>query len=645
MFFCALYLISALSISAIAAYFSVIGLATIFPGSIKSIIIMGGVLEIGKIVAAIWLHRNWKSAPFLVKGYLSFATLVLMGITSMGIFGFLSRAHIEHQTTSDTALASIQVINNKIERENDFISRQEENIKNLKNNASEKKSSSRLDTNAENEKIINITAQLNKDTDFEQNRITEAKSQLNQLEETLAALTNSSGGLFSSKAKKIETLKLQQKTERERIAKEIETYNKNINDFRALAGERIKSIEDKVNKFREENNKKDTANEPQIEEHTLKISQAFGRIDELELNRISLSDNARQLEAEIGPVKYVAEAIADFTGKEFNISQAVRIVIIILVLVFDPLAILLVIAANISIEKYLPKSQPKYKQSEREMKNILSEIKSKTQKLKKIKDTKAEEEETIEALLTEKLTLEGENEDLKEESKKIEEFNKKIQELEKKEIEAHSKVKNLSIKLKEDTEEFRVSQEELEKKKEQLESDSKTFSESRFKLDIEEKSKQEQIQDSEKKKKSLEELRDHLQKEKDKLKTETSNLQSTAQKLSEEIVEKQEMIQSLQESYKKAAASCELREIFKNSNITQVIETRATGKVLSMSDSKGRIHQYIIPTAHEKVPSSHFREVTNKLDSVADLDDLPHEFSIEIKKFISFNIPKYNCLT
>ena len=67
--------------------------------------------------------------------------------------------------------------------------------------------------------------------------------------------------------------------------------------------------------------------------------------------KIGFSDSARQLEAEVGPVKYVAEAIADFTGKEFNISQAVRIVIIILVLVFDPLAILLVIAANISIMK------------------------------------------------------------------------------------------------------------------------------------------------------------------------------------------------------------------------------------------------------------------------------------------------------
>jgi len=89
-------LVSALSISCVGAYFSVLGLATIFPGSQISVVIMGIVLEIGKIIAAIWLHRNWKVAPWLVKGYLCFAVLVLMGITSLGIFGFLSKSHIEH---------------------------------------------------------------------------------------------------------------------------------------------------------------------------------------------------------------------------------------------------------------------------------------------------------------------------------------------------------------------------------------------------------------------------------------------------------------------------------------------------------------------------------------------------------------------
>jgi len=100
MIFAIFTLLSALSISAIAAYFSIIGLATIFPGSIEAVIAMGAALEVGKIVAAIWLHKNWKSAPTTLKIYLFSAILVLMGITSMGIFGFLSKSHIEHEQNS-----------------------------------------------------------------------------------------------------------------------------------------------------------------------------------------------------------------------------------------------------------------------------------------------------------------------------------------------------------------------------------------------------------------------------------------------------------------------------------------------------------------------------------------------------------------
>ena len=91
-----LTLISALSISATAAYFSIIGLATMFPGSQGAIIIMGSVLEVGKIIAAIWVHLNWKRISFLMKSYLCFAVFTLMLITSMGIFGFLSKSYILH---------------------------------------------------------------------------------------------------------------------------------------------------------------------------------------------------------------------------------------------------------------------------------------------------------------------------------------------------------------------------------------------------------------------------------------------------------------------------------------------------------------------------------------------------------------------
>ena len=203
MLFSLIYLLSALSISGIAAYFSVLGLATIFPGAIVPIIIMGGVLEIGKIITAIWLHRNWHTAPLLIRGYLSFAVLTLMGITSMGIFGFLSKAHIEHQVTTEKALALTEQIQSKIDREKEFVERQKGYIVSLDNRVATSTSGIRIDINQENDRIAAITAQMNKDIAFEQTRINDANKKVFALKEELAALEAKPGGLFSNKKKKI----------------------------------------------------------------------------------------------------------------------------------------------------------------------------------------------------------------------------------------------------------------------------------------------------------------------------------------------------------------------------------------------------------------------------------------------------------
>ena len=101
MFLAVLTLITALSISAVAIYYSVAGLVAIFAAAAVPIMIMGGTLEIGKLVTAVWLHRYWEKATWWLKTYLSIAVIVLMIITSMGIFGFLSKAHIE-QTSAST---------------------------------------------------------------------------------------------------------------------------------------------------------------------------------------------------------------------------------------------------------------------------------------------------------------------------------------------------------------------------------------------------------------------------------------------------------------------------------------------------------------------------------------------------------------
>ena len=99
-----LTLYSGLAISAVAIYYSVAGLVAIFAAAAIPIIIMGVVLEVSKLVATVWLKMNWKRAPFLIKSYLFLAIVVLMFITSMGIFGFLSKAHIEQTTAGQESV-------------------------------------------------------------------------------------------------------------------------------------------------------------------------------------------------------------------------------------------------------------------------------------------------------------------------------------------------------------------------------------------------------------------------------------------------------------------------------------------------------------------------------------------------------------
>ena len=109
-----LALLSAISISGVAAYYSIVGLTAIFSGAVIPIIIMGSALEVGKIVTTVWLHQNWTRVNFIVKWYLALAVVVLMLVTSMGIFGFLSRAHIEQGAPVGDVTAQIELLDEKI---------------------------------------------------------------------------------------------------------------------------------------------------------------------------------------------------------------------------------------------------------------------------------------------------------------------------------------------------------------------------------------------------------------------------------------------------------------------------------------------------------------------------------------------------
>ena len=122
---------TALCLSAVAAFYSLVGLAAIFAAAVVPIIIMGTILEVSKLVVASWLYRNWGPVPFLLKSYLTFAVIVLMVITSMGIFGFLSKAHIEQTAMSSENMAQIEVIDEKILRSEVKVKRWQEEIDRL----------------------------------------------------------------------------------------------------------------------------------------------------------------------------------------------------------------------------------------------------------------------------------------------------------------------------------------------------------------------------------------------------------------------------------------------------------------------------------------------------------------------------------
>ncbi len=116
MFLGLLTLLVAISISVIAAYYSILGLTAIFAAAFLPIVLMGSVLEVGKILATVWLRIHWKRAPFIIKTYLTSAVIVLMFITSMGVFGFLSKSHIEQSSVGTEQIAQAEVIDQKIAR-------------------------------------------------------------------------------------------------------------------------------------------------------------------------------------------------------------------------------------------------------------------------------------------------------------------------------------------------------------------------------------------------------------------------------------------------------------------------------------------------------------------------------------------------
>ena len=243
-----LVLAVAIAISGVAAWYSILGLMAIFSAAMIPIAVMGVVLEIGKLVTASWLYQNWKKVPRMLKGYLTASVIVLMFITSMGIFGFLSKAHIEQTIVSGDNTLAISQITKRID------------------------SQKRLVVDAE-KVIAQLDAQVQTLIDYDRIR-------------------GPDGSIATRKSQQEERAKL--------------------------------------NKL--------------IEEATLRMGGLYTQSSVLESEQL-------KLEADVGPIRYVAALVYGPDVSRQMLESAVRWVIIIIIFVFDPLAILLLIAANMNFKE------------------------------------------------------------------------------------------------------------------------------------------------------------------------------------------------------------------------------------------------------------------------------------------------------
>ena len=246
--------ITSLAIAAVAAWYSIIGLTTIFSAAVVPIIIMGVVLEIGKLVAAAWVYQNWKETNVLLKSYLVSAIVVLMLITSMGIYGFLSKSHIDAGINTTEISVKLERLDNRI--------------------------------------------------NGEQRQIDRAEKTLKQLDDRLEKMNE---GWFITRG-------IQQ---REKEQEERQQLN-NI----------IKKSESEIDKLL------DKKSEDQLE--------------------------VKNFEVEVGPIKYIAALVYGDEAKNY-LDNTVRYVILLLIFVFDPLAVLLLISANQSYRKELEINPPEEK--------------------------------------------------------------------------------------------------------------------------------------------------------------------------------------------------------------------------------------------------------------------------------------------
>ena len=350
--------LSALTISAVAIYYSVAGLAAIFAAAVIPIIIMGVSLEVGKLVTAVWLHRNWNRAVWWLKTYLAIAVVVLMFITSMGIFGYLSKAHIEQTSMSQEQVALITSLDDKLARSEAKIDRWTNEMDRLLGGED-----IRVDNLIDREQVeldkINALIKAEKDDirkDFDKQielqnkRIEQARE---RKEADIQAAKDRFEGSFGGGAKfdkAVEEAKANELSVASSAQREIRNINSQLNDALAKVDTKyaddIKAIQERIQDLRSQANAKTEDLDARINELEGFIDKEQSNVDQVREEKFTYEKTYRQLEAEVGPIKYIAEFIYGEQADQNLLEAAVRWVIIIIIFVFDPLAVLLLIASQ-----------------------------------------------------------------------------------------------------------------------------------------------------------------------------------------------------------------------------------------------------------------------------------------------------------
>ena len=404
-----LVLLSALSISAVAIYYSIAGLVAIFAAAAVPIMIMGTALEIGKLVTAVWLHKYWEKSVWWLKTYLSVAVIVLMFITSMGIFGYLSKAHIEQTSASQESVEKIEQIQTEILRYTNIVNRAEEKIIKLENAGSNKNENIQIQIDREQERIDTAYERIQplvqeqqkiiqQETERKDKKIEPYLVQVNQIDSDLNTLTSLLNRRDNESVRRLQSIVGTRVDGRygSRTAKQVEDYrdsliaqrksvlkiiasieekespivkaaNEEIKRLRDIAEREIEDSNKVINRLREEigNVSPTTDNSLLIEEQNVKIKDATNTIETLTEQKYELEAEYRKLEAEVGPIKYIAEFVYGEEADRDLLEEAVRWVIILIIFVFDPLAVLLLIASQYTFQ-YTRGSLPTPKEPEPE---------------------------------------------------------------------------------------------------------------------------------------------------------------------------------------------------------------------------------------------------------------------------------------